>query len=701
MRLAIWAWNPTREDTTSLEIILELDEYEHKPLPTCNKDNDEILRSKVLPLTRAREFLKIITSFAGLLEPFVNPDLSLYYTLTRNRENEPENAKPLKLGERTLYITVFDHKERTTRVYTRDKDIDTFYSTKSDAPLVDVGHFLLEVEIDAKIDPKGDPVCSDSNNLVSLRRHHRSILEHIQYRLGDTDVTRQYVIENNWTMKVEDTISTLQRSREENEDSWETGVKKGREEERNEESLHIHGYFMHSSIERDRRLLDEKRVKWIARRMEVITKETKERFQGEAGVEYYRVNGEMVEKETATRSSEVIERMLSSEQYMMELLLLYEVTKWEELFWIKLEAFLDQIGNREEEKERLRREWRADCWKRLNPQMHAAKKRCTKERDGVALGKRWVSSISRFFEGIQKQNSKFPSELWAWIEQHQNEVICLRMEKEIEDTEFRLKRGSELHRFDQFWDDDTLFKCRYTRSKWLYLRQYLSTAPFDILSHALKGNKNIIHITLSYLDSDSDVNRFQDTICELPWVTSICRDSSQDSYGRLPIQRNLLFINNDFRELPEHLQLELDSDPFSTYIFTDAKGSDMSYSGKIGIDAKVFISFVAPESGKILILRLKHSAKKNASGSIEVTLGSTPGIELHPSSASLTIDDIILYPNYPILGPSEFNRHQLSFKAGIRNDIIIQFRGLAEDELFLHDIELLDEAGLDWRKRIF
>ena len=47
-------------------------------------------------------------------------------------------------GEQTLYITVFDHKERTTRVYTRDNEMDTFYSTKSDAPLVDVGHFVLE-----------------------------------------------------------------------------------------------------------------------------------------------------------------------------------------------------------------------------------------------------------------------------------------------------------------------------------------------------------------------------------------------------------------------------------------------------------------------------------------------------------------------------------------------------------------------------
>ena len=176
MRLAIWAWNPTRDDAPPLQINLELGQYE--PLPTCNKDNQEIKEYKLLPLTRARDFLKSITSFVGLIKPFSISGLSLYYTLTRNPGS---SSNGYKLGERTLYITVFDHQERTTRVYTRDDNVETLYSTKSDAPLVDVGHYLLEVEIDAKIvDPKGDSVCSDSNILDSLREHHRLILEHIQ-----------------------------------------------------------------------------------------------------------------------------------------------------------------------------------------------------------------------------------------------------------------------------------------------------------------------------------------------------------------------------------------------------------------------------------------------------------------------------------------------------------------------------------------
>ena len=243
IRLFIWAWNPTTDDAPPLEIILELDKYDHKSLPTCNKDNEEILRSKVLPLTRSRDFLKIITSFTGLIEPFSNPDLSLNYTLTQNRpskegvsDNEPESTEHHILGERTLYITIFDHKERATRVYTRHNEIDTFYSTKSDAPLrvVDFGHVPLEVEIDAEIDPKDDLIFSDSNNVHSLRRHHQSILENIHYRLGAGDVTGLCTIENSWTFKVEDTISKLQRLREEkNGDVWKMVVEKGKGKERN------------------------------------------------------------------------------------------------------------------------------------------------------------------------------------------------------------------------------------------------------------------------------------------------------------------------------------------------------------------------------------------------------------------------------------------------------------------------------------
>ena len=150
------------------------------------------------------------------------------------------------------------------------------------------------MEIDAKIDSNSDPVCSDSDVLSSLREHHQSILGLIQYRLAG-DITKTYVIKNSWTMKAEDTISALQRLRGGNDEAV-----KGREEEQTEESL-ASDYFMLSSIERDRQLLDEKRVKWIARRMDMIAKGA----ERELGVEY-RVNMQEVEKKIASKSPEEV-----------------------------------------------------------------------------------------------------------------------------------------------------------------------------------------------------------------------------------------------------------------------------------------------------------------------------------------------------------------------------------------------------------
>jgi hypothetical protein len=247
-----------------------------------------------------------------------------------------------------------------------------------------------------------------------------------------------------------------------------------------------------------------------------------------------------------------------------------------------------------------------------------------------------------------------------------------------------------LGRFDQFWDDDTLFDCRYSRSKWLYLNQ--DSTPVEVYSHALKGNKNIIHITFGEMDSDFDLNRF---LRDLPWVTSIFLDWFVTPMIIPAIHRDLLFIHysgvdNDLNTFAKEIKLV----PPSTYIFSDAEISAL-FAGKLGSNARVLISFVAPTSGKSLILRVKHSGEED--GPLEVTLGSTK-IQLNPSSnSSLTIDDITLYP-IQVPGPSESDF--LLFEPEIRNDIVIQFRGSVEDHgHFLHDIELLDEAGQEYMPR--
>ena len=47
MRLAIWAWNLARMTRLHWRFILEMYKYKHKPLPTCNKEDEEILDYKL------------------------------------------------------------------------------------------------------------------------------------------------------------------------------------------------------------------------------------------------------------------------------------------------------------------------------------------------------------------------------------------------------------------------------------------------------------------------------------------------------------------------------------------------------------------------------------------------------------------------------------------------------------------------------
>ena len=504
-------------------------------------------------------------------------------------------------------------------------------------------------------------------------------------------------------MKADDTVSRVERLRKGNGEDWRAVLKKGKGKEQNEESSLISEYFMHASIERERRLLDDKRVKWIARRMEMIAEEMKDRFKGEMEAEY-RVNKQVVDKkpEIATKPSWERRWMRHCEHYWMELLLLCEIKEYEQRFWNKFKVFLDQIGSdRVEEKERLTREWKSDCWRRLSPQLHAAVRRLADigeedEPEAEFLGKQWASTISQFFEEVERPDSISLSTGRLKDAPYQTEEISLRMKKEIEDTEFHLKLGSDLGRFDQFWDDDYLFECRYSRSKWFYLEDFSDVrhvrdrAPFEVYLHALKGNKNIIHVTLAHYNPDSDVKQFHAIICDLPpWVTSISCD--RDSFGPLPtIHHDLLFIkptNNDLITFAKEIRLKLD--PSSTYIFTNAGNNDVDL-GKLRFNARILISFFAPTSGQRLILRLKYSGED---GCLEVILGSTK-IQLNPSSkSSLTIDDTTLYPIQE-LGPD-----RLSFEPGVWNDIVVQFARELDHwtpGLSLHDVELLNEAGLEY-----
>ena len=82
---------------------------------------------------------------------------------------------------------------------------------------------------------------------------------------------------------------------------------------------------------------------------------------------------------------------------------------------------------------------------------------------------------------------------------------------------------------------------------------------------------------------------------------------------------------------------------------------------------------------------------------LEVKLGPTI-IQLNPPSSSLLmIDDITLHP---VQDPAS-SESGMSFEPGVWNDIIVNFRRTAKvlkgrHGHFLHDIELLDESGLEY-----
>ena len=136
--------------------------------------------------------------------------------------------------------------------------------------------------------------------------------------------------------------------------------------------------------------------------------------------------------------------------------------------------------------------------------MHAAEKRLAKDENPFLenLSDWWASSISQLLDGVENPHSISLSKLTQEMATV-DEEIRLRMEIDIEDTEFRLKHGSEnvsdLGRFDDW--SFPLFRCKYSLSKWLCLdKRDQNAPPLERILTVLKGNKNIIHITFRHFD---------------------------------------------------------------------------------------------------------------------------------------------------------------------------------------------------------
>ena len=710
LRMYIWGLNPDSDDAPPLEFVLKLDE--EPPLPTCNMYSDEIETDKVLPLTRANQFLNSVTAFAGLIDRFEHPDLTLYYTLTRKRVPgiEPETT----LGERILYITAFDHKERTTRIYTRGGTAIGFDLIESSIPVIDLEHGVLEVRLGRRIDSKNDPIVGVDAIRLLLEEHYQSIMDPYS-TTKNTVQDHRYIIENTWTMKRADTTSAPQRESE-------TGPRTS-EDVLHNPSARDHQYLEGGRIERMVGSLYATRGKWIEDYMRWVIQETRDRFEAEKKFTR-RVDGATVTdeekadgKRKATSSeegldakmanmdpeSEEIELQFVDEQCWMEKLLVFEVEEWEEQVWNRVDGFLASFDA--QEKERLTREWRANCWKRLdahlramNARMETAKTKATAATSEkwqpahAAIREAWEIVTKRFMEDEtpSRRISMPPSYLdhqlrlvtehSAWFMftlnpaqqrrlQRQREEMASRLTREMANIKDRLNQG--LERCSEFWSDEKLLECRHSQSKWLILFRSQLKAPLEVYSHALKGNENIIDIFFGDFKSHDDYRSIADTIRDLPSVTTIWVEDRR----RLPdIQRDTPLLINNYSG--SDIETFLDNDPQLQLVHS--RGTFMFFSNPTRSTKDIAISFVGPTSGDLRLRLTHHCNHSDATLTIKGT-----SFQL-PVPSSLTADDVTLHAT-----PSEPG--QPSFKPGIRNSLIIQVT--AQSSYSIHDVQLLDQSG--------
>jgi hypothetical protein len=691
------------------------------------------MQQKVLPLTRANQFLNMITSFAGLVERFTHPNLTLYYTLTR----EPE------AGKQVLYITLFDHKERATRVYTRDGTTEHFYSTEFDVPLIDLRHGLLETKLDNEIISEDDLIAGDPEIHSLLRIHYQSIMDQIHFTAGETHASTStstststsplpppvYTIENGWTLKTADTMGARERTRLEEQakssrGTWGPTVEGGRtmEVDRSQPAFERNRlYLEHGQIEAMRQSLDAARGRWIDMYMEWVARQTRDRLEGETAIVRI-VDGaerrhERVVRKKALGGDEelnaVVEKALIDERSLMERLHVYEVEAWEGLVWNRVKEFMDRNDVPESGKERLTREWRGNCWKRLNANIRAMDARIEHAKVKISalpsnelqstlnsqlkgahddIRRDWQSVIERLVDTSMPPSSSTPCQ-WprfsgavqehaegireGWLmpdsagreqERKLDQEMARRLKKELADVEFRIAQG--LDRCDRFFDDEQLLRCRHSRSKSFILDSDRIKAPLEFYFRALKGNNDLIHIQFGCF-SDREYATLAKTICNIPSIASIWVYDPQ----RLPlIQRDTpLFIDGFYGS--ESLETFLDNDQSpahnrDTYVFMSGLLSNT-----------MAVSFVGPSSGN-LILRLQHRA-----GEPDITLTILGTSFTFSIPESLTVDDINLHP----IGNSS---SQLSFTPDTRINVIIQTSSLSSSAGYtLQDLQVLDEDG--------
>ena len=526
-------------------------------------------------------------------------------------------------------------------------------------------------------------------------------------------------------MKAADTMGARERSRREEPvqqglgSTWESTVERGRRMEIDGSQTMFERdrlYLEHGRIEDKRQSLDKDRGRWIDTYMNWVIEQTSDELTATTR----RVDGQPAEIERAVGKQAfgsdegytwTVEEGFLDERYLMEKLLVYEVEAWEGLVWNRVKEFVDGDNVPKSEKERLRREWLGNCWKRLNTniramdaRMDAAKAEISGPPSNMAKIKlqsdldywhdqirgTWQSVIKRLDDDTLTPSAsstlwtRFNDDVRRHIQQdsmggfmmksdqecRQHHEMTCRLKMELADVEYRISQG--LDGCDQIVADWNIFQCRHSRSKSLDLHLVFEGSPLDFYYRALdalKCNNDVIHIVFHGSENYAWI---AETIRDMPSVTSI-----QVGNPRLlpPIPRDTpLFINDDNdNDNEESLETFLKHDEslartHNTYVFIGSGGG-----------WTIAVSFVGPSSGD-LILRLKHRTFGLDSDATLTVLGTSFTLAI---TKSLTIDDINL--------PSDGNSSsQLSFTRDARNNLILR---IPSPWYTLLDVQLLDEDG--------
>jgi hypothetical protein len=80
----------------------------------------------------------------------------------------------------------------------------------------------------------------------------------------------------------------------------------------------------------------------------------------------------------------MVEEGLIYERFLMERLLVHEVEAWEGLVWHRVKEFMGRHDVPESGKEQLMREWRGNCWKRLDTNIHAVDARMERAKAEIS-----------------------------------------------------------------------------------------------------------------------------------------------------------------------------------------------------------------------------------------------------------------------------------------------------------------------------